>query len=528
MRRLTKYINAIKYSHYVAMLTTALLLFLCMPGLRSASTQEAGSNLVSVFINGTQAGTVKDAAAVDRLLLEARKRVAKEYNGLVLIPSDVVLSGSKDLIGVVDDDETIIENICKIYNDSIMKTKQAAYEVKINQFTVNLRSIDDVHKLLDAAKNEYDVNNDWTVNIVTDPTRELNVLTTSVSKTNPDDLVDDIIKIRPTFPVGGAILQMEQIYNKAYLGLNDRIKVGLKNLDFNENVEIVQAYVDSDKISTVEEAIEMVTKTKEKEKIYEVVSGDTLGLVAQKNDMKVADILKLNPETIPNENTMLRVGDEIKVASPEPELSVIRTEIAYYPESYNEEVIYEDVPEWYTNHQEVKREAITGFRRIIAEQTYRNSELTGRNVLYENVEIKAVAKIIRRGTQPPPTYMKPVSGGRLSSRFGRRKAPTKGASTYHKGVDFAVPVGTAVAASSDGTVIRAGWGSGYGYCVYIQHPNGTVTRYGHLSKVLVKNGQSVKQGEKIALSGNTGVSSGPHLHFEILINGVQVNPLNYI
>ena len=119
---------------------------------------------------------------------------------------------------------------------------------------------------------------------------------------------------------------------------------------------------------------------------------------------------------------------------------------------------------------------------------------------------------MERGTKIPPTYIKPISGGRLSSNFGRRKSPTKGASSYHKGVDWSVPTGTAVFASCGGTVARAG----------------RQTLYGHLSKVLVKVGQTVKQGERIALSGNTGVSTGPHLHFEILINGSQVNPLKYL
>ena len=135
---------------------------------------------------------------------------------------------------------------------------------------------------------------------------------------------------------------------------------------------------------------------------------------------------------------------------------------------------------------------------------------------------------MKRGTKIPPTYVKPISGGRLSSPFGKRSAPKKGASTYHKGVDWAIPTGTAVYASCGGTVKKAGWGSGYGYVVYITHSDGRETRYAHLSKVLVKAGQSVKQNQKIALSGNTGVSTGPHLHFEILINGKQVNPLKYL
>lgn len=525
MRKLTKYTKVIKYSHYSAMLVTALLLFVCLPGIQKF--EQNGSNLVSVFVDGTQVGTVRDASEVDAMLLEARRRVASQYNGLVLINSAVVLSGSTDVIGTLDEKETIINNICDVYNDNIMKTKQPAYEVKINEFTLNLRSIDEVVALLKASKAEYDVNSEWNVELVIDPTRELNVLTTKVERVEQTES-EDIIKTSKAFPVAGAILRMEQIYNGAFTTNLNPYQFGITSLDFGENVEVVQAYVDGDKIVSVDEAIEMVTKTQEKQKIYEVVSGDTLGVVAKKNDMTIADIIAMNSQTIPNENAMIRIGDEIVVSSPEPELSVVRTERTYYEETYDADVIYVDNDEWYTTHTEIIQQPTTGFRKVIANLTYRNAELTNTDIIYENVVVEAVAKIVERGTKTPPTYLKPISGGRLSSGFGRRKAPTKGASTYHKGIDWATPVGTAVVASSGGTVTRAGWGSGYGYCVYIQHPDGKTTRYGHLSKILVKSGQHVAQGEKIALSGNTGVSSGPHLHFEILVNGAQVNPLNYL
>ena len=164
---------------------------------------------------------------------------------------------------------------------------------------------------------------------------------------------------------------------------------------------------------------------------------------------------------------------------------------------------------------------------MIADITYKNDEQVRVDIVYENIVKEAIPKIVERGTKTPPTYIYPVSG-RVSSSFGRRKAPKKGASTYHKGMDFAVPTGTAIRATSGGVVTKAGWGSGYGYVVYIRHPDGKESRYGHCSKVLVKAGQSVKQGEKIALSGNTGISTGPHLHFEILVGGSQVNPLKYL
>ena len=187
-----------------------------------------------------------------------------------------------------------------------------------------------------------------------------------------------------------------------------------------------------------------------------------------------------------------------------------------------------DNDDWYTNQTQTLQEPSAGHRKVVADVSYRNNEEVGREILKEEITYAAVPKIVERGTKIPPTYLKPISGGRLSSGFGRRKAPTRRASTYHRGIDWATPVGTAVMASSAGTVSKAGWGSGYGYVVYIDHGDGRQTRYGHLSKVLVKQGQTVSQGQKIALSGNTGVSTGPHIHFEILINGAQVNPLDYL
>jgi murein DD-endopeptidase MepM/ murein hydrolase activator NlpD len=222
------------------------------------------------------------------------------------------------------------------------------------------------------------------------------------------------------------------------------------------------------------------------------------------------------------------VGQKLIITVPESELSVERMEQNYYEEVYDADVIYIDRDDWYTTQTNVIQQPSSGFRKIVADVYYVNEKEVSREILKEEILMEAVPKIVERGTKIPPTYIKPISGGRLSSGFGKRSAPTKGASTYHKGVDWAVSTGTPVYASCGGTVAKAGWGSGYGYVVYINHEDGRQTRYGHLSKVLVKAGQTVKQGEKIALSGNTGITTGAHLHFEILINGSQVNPLKYL
>ncbi|MFM2376669.1 MAG: hypothetical protein RLZZ165_1766, partial [Bacteroidota bacterium] len=124
--------------------------------------------------------------------------------------------------------------------------------------------------------------------------------------------------------------------------------------------------------------------------------------------------------------------------------------------------------------------------------------------------------------------IQPVNGA-LMSGFGFRNHPVTGGYKFHEGLDFACPPGTPVYASGNGRVEIAGDGEqGYGICLNLNHGNGYRSKYAHLSQMLVKNGQEVKRGQLIAYSGNTGLSSGPHLHYEVSINEVKVDPLDFI
>jgi len=116
---------------------------------------------------------------------------------------------------------------------------------------------------------------------------------------------------------------------------------------------------------------------------------------------------------------------------------------------------------------------------------------------------------------------------RFGSPFGYRMHPILGYTRMHYGVDLTAPTGTKVYAPGDGVVIRADWAQGYGNCVRINHGYGYLTVYAHLSEMLVRPGQKVKRGDVIALVGNTGLSTCPHLHYEVRINGQWVNPVNF-
>lgn len=115
----------------------------------------------------------------------------------------------------------------------------------------------------------------------------------------------------------------------------------------------------------------------------------------------------------------------------------------------------------------------------------------------------------------------------MASGYGNRIDPIYGTVRYHAGMDFSAAVGTDIYATGDGTVEDAGWESGYGNCVVIDHGYGYKTRYAHMSRIGVRRGEKVIRGQVIGAVGNTGKSTGPHLHYEVIVKGRTVNPVNY-
>ena len=519
--------NKIKIWFWQSAIVIIFIWILSMPSL--VKFQKGANNIFTVILNDVNVGTVESRDDAYKALRMARKAISDSTEELTLATANITVQGDNVLWGEVDPVSSVAARMTDVLSDSKKSTLDRAYSIKINEFSVNLASIDEVMSLLNTAISRYDTENQYEVSLVTDPGREVNVLTTQVLSKEAVKREEEIALT--SMPEAGFFVTISDVVNAATPLAYDKdfsdYKLGLQSIDFGDKIEIVESYLPSEELTDLSTAIDEVTKDKETNQIYEVKSGDTLSAIAMQYDLTVADLIAMN-ESLEDEYTRIRPEDEIIVTVPEPELSVNYTIEQYYEEDYEAPIQYVDNNNWYTTQSKVLQEPSAGHRKVVALVSYTDNSENGREIEKEEITYQAVPKIVERGTIVPPTYIKPISGGRLSSGFGPRNTGIKGASRYHKGVDWATPIGTAVVASSSGVVTRAGWGSGYGYCVYIRHPDGRETRYGHLSKVLVSVGQSVSQGQKIALSGNTGVSSGPHLHFEILVNGSQVNPLNYL
>ena len=297
-------------------------------------------------------------------------------------------------------------------------------------------------------------------------------------------------------------------------------------MTFVESIEVYEGFETRDNIVPVDEAVEMITKENEQNQVYNVEEGDCLSTIANKHDMKTKDLIKLNPDI--DEETLLQIGEEVIVAVPEPELSIaIKEKITYKDYIYYTTKKVEDKSK-YKGEKEVIEEGENGEKEVTALLSKINGKIVAKEIIEEKVIKEAKERVISEGTKPVPSksatgsYLKPISGGRISSPFGYRGRE------FHTGVDFATSVGTTVKASDGGKVAFAGWSGDYGYVVFVDHGNGVQTRYAHLSRISVSVGQKVAKGETIAKTGNTGRSTGPHIHFEIRINGNPKNPLNYI
>ena len=294
-----------------------------------------------------------------------------------------------------------------------------------------------------------------------------------------------------------------------------------EKIGFAEAVEIKKIDTKLGRIMNVEDTMSKIMTGAIAKRTHQVVSGDTFSGIAKKYNISSSDLRMANPAVNPER---LSIGQEIILTQTVPMLTVQTVEVATYIEPIPFETVQNETSAMYKGEQSVRVQGVNGERSVVARIIKNNGVEISKTELSSVIIKNPVDKVLNVGTKPPPalqgtgSFIYPVTGARLTTRYSR----------YHQAIDLAISSGTKIRASDGGTVISSGYSGSYGYVVRINHGGNRVTLYAHCSKLLVKAGDKVFQGQHIANVGSTGRSTGPHVHFEVIINGVKRNPLDYL
>ncbi len=307
--------------------------------------------------------------------------------------------------------------------------------------------------------------------------------------------------------------------------------------DFVQTIETVDGLFPISTVLDTEVLREQLTANKVTERTYMVQAGDTADSIARKNDMTVTQLMKLNPQL--TDSNKLQIGDRLVIERGENFLQVAMIKTIRYTESidYNTQTVYrDDKPVTYSK---VTTKGQEGSQDVIAEVSYVDGTEIGTKVVSTTVTKQPVTKVVEKGTKKVISSSGTVIEQGDGIATGNMAWPVPVCHNvyqkFHRGhlaIDISsgpIPVFNKPCVAADGgTVVYAGWYYGYGYYVKIDHGNGLYTTYSHLNSLGVVKGQQVTRGQEIGRVGNTGWSDGPHLHFEVIKNGVKVNPLNYV
>ncbi len=321
---------------------------------------------------------------------------------------------------------------------------------------------------------------------------------------------------------------LEEYKNQYSAKIDKNAKI--KSIGFKPKLDIVEVNDYNGTVISWQQAKEKIYSKSKAASLIEVKDGENIWSIAQDNKVSVEELQKLNPQL--NTEMLIYPGDKLTIEAEKPVLEVI---IVY------ESTVVEDIPfateyisdsSLYESERKTVSAGVNGKQESVYEIVVENANVVERKTIDTKVLTAPVSSKMRVGTKKAVSRSGSnfgvVRGGRITSAFGTRIHPITGEQIFHKGIDIGASQGSPIAAYANGKIIFAGWKSGYGNFVAIDHGNGMVTRYGHMSAIYVSVGQQVTVGQRIGAVGSTGASTGPHLHFEVIINGEYRNPQNYL
>ena len=293
---------------------------------------------------------------------------------------------------------------------------------------------------------------------------------------------------------------------------------------FSNKVETLDGVYPTDSVMPFDEMRDMILSPEESSIYYTVSEGDTLSKIAESAGLTIDQINELNPE-LPEE---LEEGSQILLSEGQPLLSVKTVRTITYTEAIPYDTIKTEDSRYYIGYQQVTQAGEEGEMLVTEEIEYENGHETKSTRVSEVVIKEPVDRLLTVGSKSLAGVI--IQGtGSMAWPAPNFQFVSRGFSGGHNGIDIAIAMGSPIYAADSGVVTVSQWTDvGYGYYVIIDHGGGIQTLYGHNSQLLVSVGQTVSKGQPIALSGSTGYSTGPHLHFEVRINGTKVDPAPFI
>lgn len=296
--------------------------------------------------------------------------------------------------------------------------------------------------------------------------------------------------------------------------------------DLIPQISLEKKSILKDEITDIKDLRYKVLYQDKKEEVIHIEEDIKIDDFISKYSIEKEEFISLND--LKEEDKLLKKDMEVKVYEFTPKILVRQLEEKTHTKDIDFKTREIKTDDLYIGEKKVSQEGIKGQVKITTKYIYENGDLAKKYVESKEVVKKKEDKIILIGNKQRPkgmatnSFIKPTVG-RYTSLFEYRWG------SFHTGVDIANSTGTSIVAADGGRVIAAGWNSyGLGNHVKIDHGNGYVTLYGHMVGVDVKVGDMVDKGEHIGRMGSTGFSTGPHVHFEVIKNGVKLNPLNFI
>ncbi|MNO77246.1 Murein DD-endopeptidase MepM [compost metagenome] len=452
-------------------------------GLVLAGNQYVNANKIAyynVYVDGEEIGSINNPAQIEQLFSEKRKEYQVKYPDIeMVLETQSVTTTAEEAFKAEVDSETTLQKL-----DGMLQSYAKGVELKIDGKVVAVvKDQETVDDILAQVKQQY----------------------------LPDG---ENIQLQ--------VKQMSSSIPASTVSTAATPESSVKSVEIVEEVDVMPINTDPDQVLSVEEVTALLTVTEEAPIVYTIVEGDNLGSIANRFAITEKQIYLNNPGI---EEKYLQIGDTLKLTVPKLPITVTTVEQVSEEIVTAPKVEVRKTAELAAGKSKVVRPGQEGLKVMQYTVTKENGHVIDEQWIGQEVIKESITEVVLQGTkiagQGSGQFAWPVSGATISSTYGSRWG------RQHKGIDL-VSGNRTIMAADEGVVTFTGNSSGYGNTVIINHSNGYTTLYGHLSSISVIQGQTVEKGKGIGVMGNTGRSTGTHLHFEILKNDVPQNPMTYL